>query len=277
MNTLRNRAARARNAVSSWNAFNQALLVEPSKGFASEGKGGFSWSNAHMDPTPKEERTWRWWNFGGLWFAYGFSPGVWALGSSMIKAGLTPGQAIACVFIAHLFGAIMIVFNSRFGAVYHMGFPVYARISFGLWGSFFPVLLRCALGILWVGVLVYQGGGYFLDIVLRCIFGHRWMDIENTLPASAGTNSRRLLAAMIFWIMTVPATYLPMHKTRHFWTVKVLVLPPCVIGLFIYTQVMSGTPSGDAFPSIKRIHGSELSWVMLAMINSAMGKTSSLQ
>jgi len=66
-----------------------------------------------------------------------------------------------------------------------------------MWGSFLPILLRCALGILWVrhhtlltracflrtstlltlftpqvGVLVYQGG-YFVNIMLRCMFGHK--------------------------------------------------------------------------------------------------------
>ncbi|GAA6023358.1 hypothetical protein JCM10207_005757 [Rhodosporidiobolus poonsookiae] len=253
-----------------------SIVTRTKKAFSSW--DDFKNANSHMDPTPKEERTWKWYNFGGVWFSYAWSPGVWALGSSMIKAGLTPAQAVVCIFLAHLFGAVMIVFNSRFGAVYHMGFPVYARISFGMWGSFFAVLLRCALGILWVGVLTYQGGWY-TNIMLRATFGHKWMDIENTLPASSGTNSRLVLSAMIFWIITVPATYLPMHKTRHFWTVKAFVLPPCVMGLFIYTQVLKGSDASDGqmFPNMKRVHGAELSWTMLAMINSAMGKTSSLQ
>jgi hypothetical protein len=34
------------------------------------------------------------WNFVAIWWAYGFSTGVWTLGSSMIAAGLTAGQAI---------------------------------------------------------------------------------------------------------------------------------------------------------------------------------------
>lgn len=47
-----------------------AALVEPSEGYAADGKA-FSWSNAHMDPTPIPERTWKWWNFASIWMAYG--------------------------------------------------------------------------------------------------------------------------------------------------------------------------------------------------------------
>lgn len=39
--------------------------------------------------------------------------------------------------------------------------------------------------------------GYLMDVCLRCIFGHKWTDIPNTLPASSGTTSRKLLAFFI--------------------------------------------------------------------------------
>lgn len=79
----------------------------------------------------------------------------------MISAGLTPWQAVICVFIAHLLGAIAIVFNSRMASVYHVGYPTMQvrllacchsisfadeklqRVSFGMWGSWLPVLIRC--------------------------------------------------------------------------------------------------------------------------------------
>jgi NCS1 family nucleobase:cation symporter-1 len=39
--------------------------------------------------------------------------------------------------------------------------------------------------------------GYLMDVCLRCVFGYKWMNIPNTLPASAGTTSRKLLAFFI--------------------------------------------------------------------------------
>lgn len=82
--------------------------------------------------------------------------GVWALGSSMIAAGLTAGQAVGVVFVAHMLGSIVIVINSRGGATYHVGYSVYQRASFGMFGSFIPILIRSATGLIWIGVQTYQ-------------------------------------------------------------------------------------------------------------------------
>lgn len=59
MESLRNRANATKRAFSSREGFKNALLVEESDGFAHTGKD-FSWSNAHMDSSPPEERTWEW-------------------------------------------------------------------------------------------------------------------------------------------------------------------------------------------------------------------------
>ncbi|ORY35919.1 uracil permease [Naematelia encephala] len=229
-----------------------------------------------MDPTPPEERTWTWMNYAALWWAYGFSTGVWTIGSSMVSAGLTAWQAVICVFIAHLLGALAIVFNSRFGATYHIGYPVFQRMSFGVFGSLFPVLLRCGTGIVWVGVQLYQGGK-FTSVILRCIFGNGWKNIPNTIPKASEITVTDLGGTMIFWAITMPLLFMKVHNTRWLWTIKAFVLPPCVIGLFIYTQILYKSPGGTSFKTIKGYEGSALAWTMLKAVNSAMGKTSPSQ
>ncbi|KAI5478017.1 hypothetical protein MNV49_005709 [Pseudohyphozyma bogoriensis] len=267
---------------SSRQGFMNALVIKESDGFAESGKV-FSWSNKDLDPTPPEERTWAWQVIHSTHTAYGFSTGVWTLGSSMIAAGLTVGQAVGCVFVAHTLGAMAIVVNSRFGAYVWFQtsrlmprYPVYQRISFGPFGSFFPVLLRCGTGIIWVGVQLYQGG-LFTSVILRCIFGHKWYNIKNTLPASADISTINLAATLIFAAITLPLLFMDIHKTRILWTFKSFILPPCVIGLFIYTQVMSRGGGANTFTTVKHYKGATLAWTMLKMINSAMGKTSPSQ
>ncbi|GAA5858467.1 hypothetical protein JCM8547_007319 [Rhodosporidiobolus lusitaniae] len=274
MEGLRHRVHSVKAAFSSREGFKQALLVDESKFTSSTSKTGFSWSNAHMDPSPPEQRTWGYVHYLSLWAAYGFSTGVWTLGSSMISAGLSPGQAVVCVFIAHLLGAIVIVVNSRGGATYHIGYPVYQRISFGPWGSFMPVLLRSITGLVWIGVQVYQGG-YLTSVILRCIFGHRWANIENTLPLSAAITTKNLIATIIFWICTLPLLSLEVHKTRYLWIFKCIILPCAIIPLFAWTVHLA--PNDGAGLIEKNLHGAELAWTMLRLINSAMGKTSPSQ
>ncbi|KAL8292389.1 hypothetical protein RQP46_001001 [Phenoliferia psychrophenolica] len=186
----------------------------------------------------------------------------------MVAGGLTAGEAIICVFIAHLLGGITIVINSRFGAVYHIGYPVYQRMSFGPFGSFFPILVRCAIGAVWVGVQLYQGGE-FTSVILRCIFGHRWADIPNTIPLKSDITTVNLAATLIFTAVTFPLLFMKVHKTRWLWTIKAFVLPPAVIGLFIYTQVMSSGGDGHNFKTVKHYKGATLAWTMLKFVNSA--------
>ncbi|RSH82185.1 hypothetical protein EHS25_006118 [Saitozyma podzolica] len=268
---IRRRVTATKEAFSSVEGFKKALLVQESDGFSSPSSGWWTWSNAHMDPTPPAERTWGWINYFFLWWSYGFSTGVWTIGSSMIASGLTAWQAIICVFIAHLLGAIAIVVNSRFGATYHIGYPVFQRISFGVYGSLFPVLLRSGTGLVWVGVQIYQGGK-FTSVIIRCIFGNGWKDIPNTIPASSLITTTDLAGTLIFWAITFPLLFIKVHNTRWLWTIKAYVLPPCVIGLFIYTQVLHKSSGTTSFGTIKGYSGSTLAWTMLKYINSAMGK-----
>lgn len=43
----------------------------------------------------------------------------------------------------------MIVLNGRAASRYHVGYPVLARTTFGIWGSYFFVVLRAILGVIW--------------------------------------------------------------------------------------------------------------------------------
>lgn len=58
-------------------------------------------------------------------------------------------DALLVVFFADLLSAAVIVFNGRSAASYHVGYPVLARVSFGVYGSYFFVVLRAILGIIW--------------------------------------------------------------------------------------------------------------------------------
>jgi len=63
-------------------------------------------------------------------------------------------------------------------------------------------------------------------------------------------------------------------KVRILYTIKSAVLPPIVIGLFIFCMLKGkGHPAGTF--SSTTLSGSTLAWAMLSGINSTMGKTAS--
>lgn len=65
----------------------------------------------------------------------------------MIVQGLSWWQAWLCVWFGYAIAACFIVSTGRIGAVYHIGFPVVGRSSFGIWGSLWPVFNRAAMGM----------------------------------------------------------------------------------------------------------------------------------
>ena len=58
------------------------------------------------------------------------------------------------------------------------------------------LIARSVVAVLFMATQTLYAG-YLMDVCLRCVFGHRWVNIPNTLPASSGTTSRRLLAFFI--------------------------------------------------------------------------------
>jgi purine-cytosine permease-like protein len=66
----------------------------------------------------------------------------WTIGSSLIGIGLTPGQAMAAVTVGMFFASITAFLNGTPGAKHHLGYGMLARSSFGLWGSYFCIMLN---------------------------------------------------------------------------------------------------------------------------------------
>lgn len=67
---------------------------------------------------------------------------TWMIAGSLIATGMNWWQALITVAVGYSICAVVLVFNGMSGAEYHVGFPVVSRSSFGLVGSYIPVLNR---------------------------------------------------------------------------------------------------------------------------------------
>lgn len=81
----------------------------------------------------------------------------------MIMAGLSWWQSWLCVWIGYFLASIFIVLTGRVGAVYHIGFPVASRSSFGIFGALWPVFNRAGMACVWYGVQAWIGTVALLD------------------------------------------------------------------------------------------------------------------
>jgi len=221
-------------------------------------------SNDDLLPVPVERRTWAAWNFVAFWVSDSFNINTWMIVSSMIQLGLSWWQAWLCVWIGYGVIAPFVVLNARPGAIFHITFPVVARASFGLYGSLWCVFNRAAMACIWYGVQASIGGQCVL-VMLRAMWPSV-NNIPNSMPVSSGTTTRDFMCFFLFWLISLPAIWLPLHKVRHLFTIKAIFVPIAGITFFIWC-IVKAHGVGPIVHQPAQIRGSQLGW---GIVNSIM-------
>jgi NCS1 family nucleobase:cation symporter-1 len=197
------------------------------------------------------------------------------ISSSMIVGGLSWWQAWLCVWIGYAIAGCFIVLTGRIGAVYHIGFPVVGRSSFGIWGSLWPVFNRSAMACIWYGVQAYIGG-HCVYLMIRSIWKSWDRDtIDSSAFEGQATTTADWVSFFIFWLCSLPAIWFPVHKIRHLFTVKSYFVPVCGIAFMIWALVRAG----GIGPVVKRgntIHGSDLAWEFVKGVMSSIANFATL-
>jgi NCS1 family nucleobase:cation symporter-1 len=197
------------------------------------------------------------------------------ISSSMIVGGLSWWQAWLCVWIGYAIAAVFICLTGRIGAIYHIGFPVVGRSSFGIWGSLWPVFNRAAMACVWYGVQAYIGG-HCVYLMIRSIW-KAW-DREKIMPNSfsgEATTTADFVSFFLFWLLSLPAIWFPVHKVRHLFTVKAYFVPVAGIAFLIWAVVRAGG-IGPIVKQPAQISGGELGWQMVKGIMSSIANFATL-
>ncbi|KAF4583433.1 hypothetical protein EYR38_002184 [Pleurotus pulmonarius] len=230
-------------------------------------------SNHDLVPVPPEQRTWGSLNFVAFWLADSFNVNTWMIVSSMVQLGLSWWQAWICVWLGYGIIAPFIVLNARPGAMFHVTFPVVARTSFGLYGSLWCTFNRGVMACIWYGVQASIGG----DCV-RVMLTAMWPSVQNIpnhLPASSGTTTRDFMCFFLFWLISLPAIWFPIHKIRHLFTLKAIVAPTAGITFFIWC-IVKAKGVGPIIHQPSKLHGSDLAWAMIVSLMSCMSNMATL-
>ncbi|KAF5129654.1 uncharacterized protein G6M90_00g018810 [Metarhizium brunneum] len=230
--------------------------------------------NHDLKPVEKARRQWGPWNYVGFWIADSYNINTWMISSSMVVGGLSWWQAWICVWVGYSISACFIVMNGRVGAMYHIGFPVANRASFGIWGSLWPVFNRAAMACIWYGVQAYIGGNC-VYLMIRSI----WKSWDRTTmpgPFEPGVSSTPdFVSFFIFWLCSLPAIWFPVHKIRHLFTAKACFVPPAGIAFLIWALVRAGGV-GPIVKKSNTIHGGDLAWEIVKGIMSSIANFATL-
>src|SRR5579884_4405788 len=135
--------------------------------------------NKDLAPTRPEQRTWNTYNFAALWVSMAHCIPTYMLASGLIGAGMSWGQALFTILLGNTIVLVPILLNSHPGTKYGIPFPVFARASYGTYGSNLPALMRAIVACGWFGIQAWIGGAA-LHVFLKAVIPN-W---DHLIPGS---------------------------------------------------------------------------------------------
>ncbi|QDS75857.1 hypothetical protein FKW77_001555 [Venturia effusa] len=233
-------------------------------------------SNADFDPIPPSKRTWNWGAYVAYWMADAWAVSNWEVASSMIAVGLSWRMAIGACVLGNTIMGFVITINGRMGATLHTPFPVLARMPFGYYFSYFVVLSRCVLAIVWLGVQTTTGG-QCMTVLLTAIWPS-FKNIPNHIPIDQGITTAGMCGFVLYFLLQLPFLCIPYTKVQYFFAFKSVIAPIVFLAVFGSTlHKAGGTLShSSVITQGATVHGSTLAWAFFGNLNGVLGNYATL-
>ena len=189
--------------------------------------------NRDLAPVKISERNWTTYNYAALWISMAHCIPTYMLSSGLISQGMNWWQALITILLGNTIVLIPILLNSHPGTKYGIPFPVFARASYGTYGSNLPALMRAIVACGWFGIQAWIGGEA-LNTLFAAIVPN-W----NTLLGGpiGGHMTTAWLSFFLFWGMNIFIIYRGMDLLRHVenWAAPfVLIMTAVLLGWAIW-------------------------------------------
>ncbi len=181
--------------------------------------------NHDLAPVRVAGRKWTTYNYAALWISMAHCIPTYMLASGLIGAGMSWLQALVTILLGNTIVLVPILLNSHPGTKYGIPFPVFARASYGVYGSNLPAVIRALVACGWFGIQAWIGG-QALHTLVRVIWP-RWATLLGgpldgvhlsigkwTIVTLAGTTPTQQLSFLAFWTINILIVYRGMDLLR---------------------------------------------------------------
>ncbi|ODA79808.1 hypothetical protein RJ55_05404 [Drechmeria coniospora] len=225
-----------------------------------------SWCNRDLIPIPLDRRTYGIWSYVGYWTVSGSNISAWSIGSTLLAFGLSPQQAIGVVVLGGLLTGVLAVACGWMGANHHIGFTVSSRFSWGMRGSYFPVLLRVFLACIWFGIQAFWGGQATRVAIGALIPGFAHM--PNSFSPSSHLQTNDFIGLVIWLSLFVPGILIKPERLQIPFVICFFLFCSCCVGLLIWS-VSQAHGAGSLFhqPAM----APNVGWAFMFGITSVLG------
>src|SRR2546425_2550480 len=189
--------------------------------------------NRDLAPVKVSERNWTTYNYAALWISMAHCIPTYMLSSGLISAGMNWWQALITILFGNTIVLIPILLNSHPGTKYGIPFPVFARASYGTYGSNLPALMRAIVACGWFRIQAWIGGEALNTLFAAII--PRW----NSLLGGpvGGHPPTEWLSFLLFWGLNIFIIYRGMdllRKVENWAAPFVLVMTSLLLGWAIW-------------------------------------------
>ncbi|RFN54337.1 ncs1 nucleoside transporter [Fusarium flagelliforme] len=230
--------------------------------------------NKDTRPLPPSRRPYGPWEFVGLWMVTGsFNVGGWTTGSALISLGLNVWQSMLAIVVAHTIAGLLCVAGGHPGAKWHIGFPLWMKQNWGIWGYLFPMAIRVFLSFVWTSTNVWYGC-QCLKVLLTCIWPS-FRDL-NTELAGGTMQTCDIVSFVLYLVLCVPLVALSPENYRKPFFVASTTVAATVFALLIWSTVKAqggGALLADVsgVSGIAPAKGGQLGWAFVAAVTANIG------
>ncbi len=164
-------------------------------------------SNYDLAPVPIAQRYWTTYNYAALWISMAHCIPTYMLSSGLIASGMNWWQALLTIFLGNTLVLIPILLNSQPGTKYGIPFPVFARASYGTYGSNLPAIMRAVVACGWFGIQSWIGG-QAMHTFFKAIIPH-WHTLAPGMYS--GYTTTEWVSFFLFWAMNIFIVYRGMN------------------------------------------------------------------
>jgi NCS1 family nucleobase:cation symporter-1 len=186
-----------------------------------------------LAPVPISQRNWTTYNYAALWISMAHCIPTYMLSSGLISAGMNWWQALITILLGNIIVLVPILLNSHPGTKYGIPFPVFARASYGVYGSNLPALMRAIVACGWFGIQAWIGGQ-----ALQTFFASILPSWPTLLGGPIGGHTpTEWLSFLLFWGINIYIIYRGMNLLRHVenWAAPfVLVMTALLLGWAVW-------------------------------------------
>jgi NCS1 family nucleobase:cation symporter-1 len=162
-----------------------------------------------LAPVPVARRDWSTYNYAALWISMAHCIPTYMMSSGLISSGMNWWQALITILLGNIIVLIPILLNSHPGTKYGIPFPVFARASYGTYGSNLPALMRAIVACGWFGIQAWIGGQ-----ALQTFFTALIPSWPKLLGSFGGYATTEWLSFALFWGMNIYIIYRGMNLLR---------------------------------------------------------------